>query len=138
LRRRCGGALVDSAAVKRRMLAAALVLGALAASYSVYYRAAEHDWPWEGDPARLSMCGRDFYPDSDTYTAARARTRGVDVRRLYPAFRAPPIIGSQVYSDLTPAERASINRQPGEGCGGSLIIEDAPGAYRIYTLSGGP
>jgi hypothetical protein len=115
------------------------VLIVLVLAYSAYYRAAEHDWPWQGDPGRLSFCGRDFYPDYDTYTAARATTRGIDVRRLYPVFRAPPIIGSQVYSDLTVAKRTSIKRvDPGGGCGGSLIIKDSFNSYRIYTLSGGP
>lgn len=124
----------------RIVAGAAVALVAIFSAYSLYYRASLHDWPWEGDPAGLSMCGRDFAADftETALTGAQMKSRGIEVNRLYPIFRAPPIIGSQVYSDLPPARRAAINRQPGEGCGGSLIIKDSPNRYRLYYLQGGP
>jgi hypothetical protein len=116
----------------------AVTLG-IAVVYSLYYRAAWHDWPWQGDPASMSMCGRDFAAGPGSVESARQmRQDGFDVHRLYPVFRAPPMVGSQVYSDVSPAQRAQINRQPGEGCGGSLVIVDSPGRYRVYRLEGGP
>jgi hypothetical protein len=111
---------------------------AVVAAYTLYYRATLHDWPWQGDPARLSICGRDYAVDGAPRTPSQLRANGTDVRRLYPVFRAPPIIGPQVYSDMPPAKRAALNRQPGQGCGGSLIIKDAPDQFRVYAFQGGP
>jgi hypothetical protein len=119
-----------------------LVVAALAVLVPLllgWYRATMHNWPWDGDPARLSICGRDYYPDPAMrdVTAAQMRADGYDLNHLYPVFRAPALIGPQVYSDTSPPRRAAP-RQPGEPCSGSLIIEDSPGHYLPYELSGSP
>jgi hypothetical protein len=125
--------------VRRAAFAVIVVILGITVVYSMYYRAAWHDWPWQGDPASMSMCGRDFAAGPGSVeNASQMRQDGFDVHRLYAVFRAPPIIGSQVYSDIPPAQRAALNRQPGVGCGGSLIIVDSPGQYRVYRLQGGP
>jgi hypothetical protein len=87
----------------------------------------------------MSMCGRDYdvAPEPDQNTKQMA-SDGFNVHRLHPVFRDMPLIGAQVYSDETPGQRARNDRQPGAGCGGSLIIIDSPGHYRVYALSGGP
>ena len=116
----------------------AVILG-ITVVYSLYYRAAWHDWPWQGDPASMSMCGRDFAAGPGSVESASQMSQdGFDVHQVNPVFRAPSIIGPQVYSDVAPAQRAQISRQPGEGCGGSLIIVDSPSQYHVYRLEGGP
>lgn len=125
--------------VRRRAISAAIVtaLVAVFAGLLVWYRATLHNWPWEGDPARLSICDRDYYPGDQAESTKQIRGDGFDPHQLYPVYRAPPLIGPQVYADASPAKRAAP-RDPGEPCTGSLLIQDSPGRYRVYSLSGGP
>ena len=108
-----------------------------AGAFLLWYRATMHNWPWQGDPARLSICDRDYYPEDQDVSGAQMRRDGIDPHHLFAVFRAPVLIGPEIYADASPAQRAAP-RQPGSPCTGSLVIEDAPDRYRIYGLSGGP
>lgn len=124
--------------VPRRVaaIAAASVAG-LAVAFVGWYRVTMHNFPWQGDPARLSICGRNYYPEAKDVSTGELRADGVDSRRLFAVYRAPIIVGPQVYADTSPAQRAAP-RPVGEPCAGALVIEDAHGRYLVYRLSGGP
>ena len=83
----------------------------------LWYRATLHNWPWQGDPARLSACGRD-YADGGGLVGSPGR--------LYPLFRAPPFIGPEVYSALSPSRRAELSKSGGTCDGLVLYIETPP------------
>lgn len=104
--------------------------------YTLYCWSTWHNWFW-ADPGQLSVCGRDYNPRSPDEDAAELRADGFDLHRLYPIFRAPAVIGPEVYSNESRAQRAAPH-QAGEPCTGALVVRDAPGRYRVYILSGGP
>jgi hypothetical protein len=108
------------------MVALVMLLGAGV----LWYRATLHNWPWQGDPAEFSACGRNYAIDG---------TSAPPSYRLYPVFRAFPIIGPEVYSAESPSHRAKL-RKSGEGaCDGTvLFIEDSPRRFTAYALNGGP
>lgn len=97
----------------------------------LYYRATLHNWPWQGNPAEFSACGRNYVIDGASAPPSY---------RLYPVFRAFPIIGPEVYSAGSPAQRAKLSKsRQGLPCDGLvLFIEDSPHRYTAYALSGGP
>jgi hypothetical protein len=116
---------------------AACLATALVGAFLVWYRATMHNFPWDGDPARLSICGRDYYRDDRDTSKQQLRLDGINFRRLFPVYRAPIIIGPRVYANASASERAAP-RQSGEPCAGVLVIHDAPDRYMVYRLSGGP
>jgi hypothetical protein len=121
----------------QQVIVPSVVVAAVAGAVLVWYRVSEHNWPWQGDPARLSMCGRDYIPRDLDVSVAEARSDGINPTHLFDVYRAPALLGPQVYTDTTARERAAP-RQPGAACPGSLLIKDSPGSYLIYDLSGGP
>ena len=98
----------------------------------LWYRATLKNWPWQGNPAALRACGRNYFNDG-------GRPAPVSYR-LYPVFRAFPLIGPEVYSAENPSQRAAIRAtENGGACDGLvLFIENSPGRYTAYSLSGGP
>ena len=120
----------DTALHLRRIgLAAFLAAIALTGLYTLCYWGIWHNWFWK-DPTTLSICGRD-YAQPTVQNAQMIRSE------LYPVFRAPPVIGRQVYATTPPARR-KLDRQPGTPCTGVLVIKDSSTRYRVFTLEGGP
>jgi hypothetical protein len=98
----------------------------------LWYRATLKNWPWQGDPAAFVACGRNYFSDGGA--------PGPVSYRLYPAFRAFPLLGPEVYSAETASQRAAIrSTEKGGACDGLvLFIQDSPRRYTAYSLSGGP
>jgi hypothetical protein len=115
----------------RRSLIALLVVGAVGGL--VAYRAAYGNWAWQGDPERLGWCDRVYNRDAAPMEERRTTSNGP----LYPVFRAPPIVGSVVYSEFT-KERASKRHAADEVCGLVLFRRAEGDTYITYSLSGGP
>lgn len=99
----------------------------------VAYRATWHNWPWEGDPARMSLCGRDY----DRAPGPLVRRAALGTAPLHFEFRVPWLVGREVVSRRSAAE---VRHPPrgGEACAGDLFLRVAPDRYRDYELSGGP
>jgi hypothetical protein len=117
-----------------RSLIALLVIGAAGALAAlVAYRAAYGNWAWQGDPERLGWCDRVYNRDAAPVEKRRTTSDGP----LYPVFRAPPIVGSVIYSEFT-EERASKRHAAGEVCGLVLFRRAQGDTYITYSLSGGP
>jgi hypothetical protein len=102
---------------------AALILLVIAAGLTFAYRADYGNLPWDGGPDRLQWCDRRYY-----FSAPHERP-GRD-RPLKPIFKAPPLIGDQVY-----AERSTCG---GNGTVLTLYRGVGDGEYAVYGLSGGP
>lgn len=118
---------------------ATVMLTIVAGATLVVYRATFHNWPWEGAPARLKTCHRDYTREGLVSRAAIRRQTGF--QNLYPIFRAEPLLGHEVYSVMSPAKRVQLRKQggPEAPCAGLWIyMEESPGKYREYVLSGGP
>lgn len=49
----------------------------LAGAFLLWYRATMHNWPWQGDPARLSICDRDYYPWDQDVAGTQMRRDGI-------------------------------------------------------------
>jgi len=95
----------------------------------LWYRATLHNWPWQGDPAEFTDCGRNYMINGSSSPPSY---------RLYPAFSSFFLIGPEVYSAVPPAQRAKLSRS-GEPCNGLvLFVEDSRHRYTAYGLSGGP
>jgi hypothetical protein len=97
------------------------------------YRATWHNLPWQGDPARLSLCGRDYDP------APGQVKRGSDLNgaAVHVEYRVPWLIGRAVLSTRTVEERRHPPL-PGGACAGHLYLRVGPDRYKDYELSGGP
>jgi hypothetical protein len=124
-----------AAAVRWSLLASAAVAAAVGVAL-VLYRANYHNWLWEGDPARLTACGR-TYERSGHVRQAELEKLGP----LYPLFRAPPVVGSEVYSLFSASGRARLRKQDGSEspCAGlGIYMRDSRNSYTAYALLGGP
>lgn len=118
----------------RRGLAIALLGLILAGGVLVVYRATYHNWPWQGSPARLTWCGR-VYVRSE---AAPVTRRKIGRPPTNVVFRAPPLIGRQVLSDLT-AQQVAARRRRSDVCGFGLYMRTSDSRHFVlYDLSGGP
>jgi hypothetical protein len=117
--------------VRRAVLAAVATAVMLTVVTGVIvYRASYGLWPWQGEPDRLSWCGRRYSTDHRDISRAEARpVSGV--------FRAPPVIGREVYSELSAAE-LSRRRRSGKICGVVLYRSAGDKTFNAYRLSGGP
>jgi hypothetical protein len=116
---------------------ARLVLAVLVAALAVgvgAYRVRWHDWPWQGDPARLSLCGRDYDPAPGHHTLRRADIRSA---RLRVEYRVPWLVGREVLSTRT---SRGLRHPPrgGAACNGDLYLRVGADRYKEYELSGGP
>jgi hypothetical protein len=116
--------------LKRGVIGLAAAVLALVVGYSASYRARLGNWPWQGDPRRLSFCGHDYVATPQT-DLGLLRSWDLDRPLFNPVFRTVPLIGQQVYSDLSPRLRARISRG-GHGCGGLLMIKDSLTTVRVY------
>jgi hypothetical protein len=126
--------------VRASLAAIAAVLALAVSGALVWYRATYHNWPWEGAPARLTACGRTYERVEGLIDRAAALENGA-FKRLYPLFRAPPLIGHQVYSVFSPSRRSELREHGGAeaSCAGlGVYLEEGPGRYRAYVLLGGP
>jgi hypothetical protein len=109
-----------------------LTAGFVALLSVALYRNAYGNLPWQGLPERLGWCGRDYNSDhSPSRWTPRMSQGGV-----HPAFRAPPIVGRQVFSDFSP-EEIERKRDANEVCGLLLYVKSGD-EYMTYALSGGP
>jgi hypothetical protein len=116
-----------------------VALGLVVGGALVWYRATYHNWFWQGAPARLTACGRTYEREGHINRAAILRT--AEFNRLYKLFRAPPLIGRQVYSVISPSSRSDSRRQggPEAPCAGlGIYLEESPREYQAYVLLGGP
>ncbi len=101
------------AAVVGLALVLVLVIGAYQARYA--------SWPGQ-EPARLHYCGRIY-------------ERGSRLTQLpeqkHPTFRAPPVVGSQVFTaKKTPCDYLAVDLR--------IFRSLGSGDYRVYVLLGGP
>jgi hypothetical protein len=88
------------------------------------YRDNYDNWPWDSAPDRLSWCGRTYLHRSGTTGAPR--------EQLHPVFRAPPVIGRQVFATVT-AEQAERRQRAGEICEFALYVRTDDDRYAPYS-----
>jgi hypothetical protein len=93
------------------------------AALAIPYRATYGNWPAQGGPARLHWCGRVYLRDPSRPVSRHTFSR------LAPVFRAPPLVGRQVFASVAPA---------GAACPRVLYRREGSDRYALYALSGGP
>jgi hypothetical protein len=104
------------------VLLVVLVAGLLA------HRKAYGTWSFRAPPDRLEWCGRRYYKSHRPPVVVRPPPRNV-------VFRAPPVIGRQVLTDVS---AAGVAQRRKEGfCPGSLYRRTGGARYTWYTISGG-
>lgn len=97
------------------------------------YRATWHNFPWQGDPARLTLCGSHYDPAPE-HVLSESDLKGA---ALHVEFRVPWLIGREVLSTRTLEERRHPP-PPDRACAGNLYLRVGPDRYKDYELSGGP
>jgi hypothetical protein len=120
--------------VKRRGRRIALLAIFLAAASGVvglgYYRATLHNFPWQGEPARLGWCGFEFDPEGRA--SADEIWRTWPALRLKAVFRSFPVIGPQVFGLARPGRRSRVACEAY-----NLFLRISPNRYEDYFMGGG-
>ncbi len=104
-----------------------------AGAAAVAYRATYTNWPGDGPPRRLRFSGRIYERGDRPGEPARALAD----TPLRPVFRAPPVVGHQVFSIYTPREGRQ-RLAAGDTVVTQIFMETARDRYVEYTLLGGP
>jgi hypothetical protein len=110
--------------MRRLRLLLPIVCVVALAALAVAYRAKYGDWPGQGGPERLHWCGRNYLRDPSPSVSRRAASGLVS----HPVFRAPPLVGRQVFASLAPTGVCAV----------TLYRHVGSDRYALYALSGGP
>jgi uncharacterized protein YcfJ len=119
--------------VRRRSIiltAAAICLVGLGVAF-VAYRGTYANWPWQGPPVRLHSCGRIY--ENSVRTTNRARQ--LSDNGLREIFRAPPVVGRQVF--VTNSDGTQDSKRAAR-CATGIFVRTGEDSYESYALLGGP
>lgn len=106
---------------RKAALGAAVGLGLVLVLAAGTYRARYDSWPGQ-EPARLHYCGRVY---------AQGSLLPLLPPEKHATFRAPPIVGSQVFTaDKNPCDYLAVDT--------TIYRSVGNGKYRVYALLGGP
>jgi hypothetical protein len=125
----------------RSVAISVVVLILIVTGVELAYRKAYGTFAWWEDPARISWCGRQYFPTSAallTRAAAEQQRGALPGDAPYPVVevaRVPPLVGRTVLASVTPEER---RERLGVPCAMAIFVQTDSDAYRTYVISGGP